>query len=276
MKELGKRVLVAIIGGPLILGSSFLGSYYFLFFILIINGLALWEFYTIYRNKGVYAYRVLGVALASFLVLASYPLPLEIFPALYFIVIAGIIFRHLKITEPDASTNTVYTLAGISYITIFLISLLKLRQEFSAWSGLESHLFAGGWFLLVMWASIWICDTLAYFGGRLLGKHKLAPHTSPNKTIEGAAFGLLGGVLSFLFIGHWLLPDLPYVYLWISGFIVGILGQTGDLVESRFKRDAGVKDTSAMIPGHGGFFDRFDSVIFVSPFFFLLFYFFRP
>lgn len=276
MKELSKRILVALWGVPLVLGLSYAGGYFFLLLVLLINGLALWEFYSIYYRQEIYTYRILGVALSTILLISAFWLPLEIIFINFWIVIFLILFRHLKITLPNSSTATVFTIGGIAYITLFLISLLKFRQEFSDWTGATSDIFAGGRFLVLMWISIWICDTFAYFGGMLLGKHKLAPQTSPHKTVEGAAFGLLGAMTIFIGFGSLFLPHLPRHYFWLSGLVVGVFGQIGDLVESRIKRDAGVKDTSTLLPGHGGFLDRFDSLIFVSPFFFVLFYFLRP
>ncbi|GAB4339773.1 MAG: phosphatidate cytidylyltransferase [Calditrichia bacterium] len=271
MKDLGKRLLVAVWGIPLILGLSFLGGYYFLIFLLVINGMALWEFYSIFQNKGYFPYRWWGLIGGELLLLGFYFLPAShLFPLLLLITLP-ILFRHLRLSQPSSAVNTLMTLGGLFYISTFLGSLLLLRQNFAAWSKAPDHLNAGGWFMLVLWLSIWACDTFAYFGGLKFGKHKLAPNTSPNKTIEGAVFGFLGGVLVFAFLGKYWLPYLPTYLLLVSGFLVGTAGQLGDLIESRFKRDAGVKDTSTLLPGHGGFYDRFDSLIFISPFLYLLF-----
>jgi len=272
VKELGKRVLVALWGIPLLLGMSYLGSFYFLLLILVINGMVLWEFFTIYRNIQVHAYRTLAVVLASLLILVSYFFSMEAIFAAYLLITALFLFRHLRISQPLSSTNTLFTLGGISYVTLFLISLLHLRLYFATWLNLSPDRFPGGRLLVILWISIWVCDTFAYFGGSLLGKHKLAPRTSPNKTIEGAISGLIGALIVFVPLGNWLLPEVSSTYFWLAGLIVGVIGQIGDLVESRFKRDAGVKDTSTILPGHGGFFDRFDSLMFVSPFMYLLFH----
>lgn len=272
LKELTKRVLMAAWGIPLILGLSYLGSYYFLFLVLIINSIALWEFYSIYRQKNRFAFRIPAIILSVFILLSSFWFEFSVTMFVYLGTILMILILHLKATPSEASSNTFLTISGISYISLFLATLVEIRQNFGMWQQLQSDIFAGGKFLILLWISIWVCDTFAYFGGRLLGKHKLSPKTSPNKTVEGAIFGLIGGIIIFVLFGPLFLPNLSRAFFWTSGIIVGIFGQIGDLVESRFKRDAGVKDTSTILPGHGGFLDRFDSIIFVSPLFYILFY----
>ena len=112
---------------------------------------------------------------------------------------------------------------------------------------------------------IWICDTFAYMFGILFGKHKLYEQVSPNKTIEGAVAGLVGSVLTVIIVKALGIIPMDWLSAIILGLTVGTFGQMGDLVESWFKRDAGVKDSSAILPGHGGMLDRFDSLLFLSP-----------
>ena len=107
--------------------------------------------------------------------------------------------------------------------------------------------------------------------GKSLGKHKLFKRVSPNKSVEGAVAGVVGSILVFLIVKWIEFVPISYVFAIISGLIVGIIGQLGDLVESWFKRDAGVKDSSNILPGHGGILDRFDSLLFVSPAFLILY-----
>lgn len=291
MSELGKRIGVALWGIPLLLLLTYMGGYYFLMLILIVNAMALWEFYSIQHNKQIYPYRVPGVVLSSVFLLITFFSP-RYGESLLLLSIIYILFVNLGKQEGLASKNAAFTISGFAYITLFLSTLITLRLNFDQWMptaaenislfGFENWLPtfgipltpAGGRYIIVMFASIWICDTAAYSGGRKLGKHKLAPNVSPNKTIEGAAFGLVFGILTFVLLGKLFLPELPLIYTFLSGAVVGIFGQIGDLVESRFKRDAGVKDTSTLLPGHGGFLDRFDSIIFVSPFLWALLHYF--
>lgn len=266
MKDLMKRLSVALWGIPLLIYICYQGGYFFLAFVLIVNGLALWEFYTIVNEKKIYPYRIPGVIVGSLFLILTYHYP-EFWQGMAFISIVLFLILHLRTPNGLASTNTVYTIAGFFYISVLLSSLLLLRMHFESWqpSASMTSLHAGGWFIVVMFGAIWVCDTAAYFGGMLMGKHKLAPNVSPNKTIEGAFWGLVFGIASFWGLGKIFLPEMSLNLALVSGTIVGTIGQLGDLVESRFKRDAGVKDTSALLPGHGGFLDRFDSIIFVSP-----------
>lgn len=267
MKELTKRIFVAVWGIPLLLILSYLGGYYFLGLILIINGMMLIEFFSIYQSKEIYSYKWLALFMGTLLLIFTF---YGLISELNLIILASVTIISLSLLFKQkgiSAYNMAFTLAGLLYISGFLAALLYLRIHFEALTANSMQVsYAGGRLLIVLWVSIWVCDTAAYFGGRAFGKHKLAPVISPNKTIEGGIFGLIFGIFSFVLLGGLLLPGLQPEYLWISGAVVGVLGQLGDLVESRFKRDAGVKDTSTILPGHGGFLDRFDSLIFVSPF----------
>jgi phosphatidate cytidylyltransferase len=130
----------------------------------------------------------------------------------------------------------------------------------------------GFWMVLTLFLMIWGNDVFAYFGGKTWGKTPLAPTISPNKTLEGFWFGFLGAAVGFL-IAYWLADPYPF-NLWAlfpAVLIIGILGPLGDIAESRLKRLANVKDSSSILPGHGGFFDRFDSMILTAPFIYFLY-----
>jgi phosphatidate cytidylyltransferase len=125
------------------------------------------------------------------------------------------------------------------------------------------------WLVLFPLALTWICDTAAMAAGTTIGGRKLAPVVSPNKTWAGAAGGLVGAVVGSFAIGELVLPRFGWhLYVWellAMGAMVGLLAQVGDVAESLFKREAGVKDSSSLIPGHGGVLDRLDSLYFVLP-----------
>jgi len=120
--------------------------------------------------------------------------------------------------------------------------------------------------LLTIAAVTWLGDTAAFFGGRAFGRHRLYPSVSPKKTWEGALCGLAGSVLGALAVRGLFWADADPVRLVVFAVLGGILGQTGDLVESVFKRSAGVKDSGSILPGHGGLLDRIDAFLFVAPF----------
>ena len=114
-----------------------------------------------------------------------------------------------------------------------------------------------------MFIGTWASDSFAYFAGRAFGSHKLAPAISPNKTIEGFFGGLIGTIAVIVGLG-WLLA-MPLPQMAALGAAIAVLGTLGDLVESMMKRQTGIKDSGAIIPGHGGVWDRFDSVLFTAP-----------
>ena len=124
--------------------------------------------------------------------------------------------------------------------------------------------------ILLLLAIVWFGDTAAYYGGRTLGRHLLAPKVSPNKTVEGAIAGLIGSVVAGAIGGTCFLHESLSKVVWIS-FATAIAGQLGDLAESILKRSAGVKDSSSIMPGHGGILDRLDSLFFATPIFYWFF-----
>ncbi|MTG97995.1 MULTISPECIES: phosphatidate cytidylyltransferase [Myroides] len=124
--------------------------------------------------------------------------------------------------------------------------------------------------IIGMFILIWTNDTFAYIVGKKFGKNKLFERISPKKTIEGFIGGIIFTILAGIILSQYF--DFFSIVIWISSAIfVGIFGTIGDLVESRFKREAGVKDSGAIMPGHGGILDRLDSVIFVAPFLYIIF-----
>jgi phosphatidate cytidylyltransferase len=124
--------------------------------------------------------------------------------------------------------------------------------------------------ILLLLTIIWIGDTAAYYGGRALGRHLLAPKVSPKKTVEGAIAGLVGSLIAGAVGGTWFLHE-PLPSLILISVITAIAGQLGDLAESVLKRSAGVKDSSSIMPGHGGILDRLDSLFFATPVFYWFF-----
>ena len=123
---------------------------------------------------------------------------------------------------------------------------------------------------MLLVAVVIVSDSLQYYTGRLLGRRPLAPRVSPKKTIEGAIGGVIFGILFMAVAGRFVLPVLGIPALALLGAVVVVLGILGDLFESRLKREAGVKDSSALIPGHGGVLDRIDALLFAIPAFYFV------
>lgn len=154
----------------------------------------------------------------------------------------------------SAGSHLSSALAAWIYIPVLLVVWPLLKRDVGA-----------NW-LTVALATAFLSDTVAYFVGRAIGRHKLYPEVSPKKTVEGAVGGLLGGVLAQVGMGtFWLLPELPLVHAIVLGILGSMLGQAGDLVESMIKRSCGVKDSGNILPGHGGMLDRIDALLFVAP-----------
>jgi phosphatidate cytidylyltransferase len=122
--------------------------------------------------------------------------------------------------------------------------------------------------LLFLLLCVWVCDSAAFYVGSTMGKRKLAPGISPNKTIEGSVAGVLGSVAAALLLRAVSLVTWPVAFVILSGAVIAVLAQLGDLAESMIKRDAGVKDSGNLIPGHGGMLDRVDALLFTVPIFY--------
>jgi phosphatidate cytidylyltransferase len=156
------------------------------------------------------------------------------------------------------------TLLGVAYAGGLPAFLLLIRH-----GELPLRSWAGAWLVFFPLIVTWVCDTAAMFGGRTFGGPKLAPTVSPGKTRSGTAIGVVGALAVAPLFTAWIFPRVGVeMRLWQALGIAGVLsvvGQVGDLAESVFKRQAGVKDSSHLIPGHGGVLDRLDSLYFVMP-----------
>jgi phosphatidate cytidylyltransferase len=168
----------------------------------------------------------------------------------------------IKGKTEGATSNLALSLLGFFYVA-GLFSYLILLREMSPES-IPNYKMGGVWIVYLL-ICIWSCDTFAYFIGAPLGKHPLSPRVSPKKTVEGFGGGILGAIAAAFFSHFVFFSSAQLKDLLIISAIVAFVGQVGDLTESLFKRDAQFKDTSHIIPGHGGILDRFDSLLFVSP-----------
>lgn len=254
---LGLRSLVALLGIPLMLGMAYLGGFWLAGLVAALSFLGLWEFYGLARSKGLHPLTWWGIAGGLLLVIylsLRWQSLLALLVLWLLLIMSRMVFRD---EVEEAISRIGITIMGVLYIPFLFGHMLLLRADYS---------FTGYKLLFFSMVLVWLCDTGAYFSGMLFGKHPLAPHISPKKSIEGLIGGLLVTIVAAVLLQKWWLWEISVIDSLILAAGVVVLGTLGDLVESLFKRDAHVKDTGSLLPGHGGILDRFDSMLFVIPF----------
>lgn len=252
------RILSAVIGAPIFVAMIWLGPGWFAVAITLLVVIGLFEYYLPWPNKNIYPAVSVGVAFGAALPILtitgyqSYIPPL--LAALVAIALTWQIFAQHRVR---AGVDAGVTVLGVLYAGLMPSFLISTR--------LMAH---GREYLLVAVGAVWACDIAAYFIGRWLGRHKLAPDISPHKTIEGAVAGVIATVAATAAgaAAGW----LSWPQAIALGALVGVLAQVGDLVASMLKREVGIKDYGTAIPGHGGILDRFDGLFFTAPFVFFL------
>lgn len=255
------RVLVSVAAIPIILAVCYLGGYFFLTLITAIGLISFYEFSLMVRSKNVSPNLLLGLLSVLVIVVNEYLSFLSVH-WIILLIVASLSIAELFRNKESAIFNLATALFGVFYLGLFSSTLISIR-EFYFNSG---EYLQGGLIVISMLAGIWICDSAAYYVGTAFGKHKLFPRVSPNKSWEGALAGFIFALLTLIVAKYIFLEFLSWKTVLSIGLIIGIFGQIGDLIESLIKRDAGVKDSSNFIPGHGGVFDRFDSLLFSAPF----------
>jgi phosphatidate cytidylyltransferase len=159
--------------------------------------------------------------------------------------------------EDDVLREIAVAAFPVLYLGLSLALALSVRELWGAGA------------LLLPFLTIVVSDSAQYYGGRLMGRRKLSPTISPKKTVEGAITGVLAAAVATPALAYWLLPGHPLWMLALLGVLLALTGIAGDLFESLLKRSAGVKDSSGLIPGHGGMLDRIDSLLFAGPVYYL-------
>lgn len=279
------RVLVAIVAIPLLLLIFETGGWAFSALTLAIAIGASFELVQIFSRLEARPYTVLLVGTIIIVhVLTAAGLYTDVLAersrglllTLFLLFIIALLARSLADRNDVAARRGPATAFSLLYVGVLPATVPVLYEginhylSMSVTSGvdglpLEPFSNASFEFILLIFASIWMCDTGAYIVGRAFGKRKLAPAISPNKSVEGAVGGLLFSIGTAMLVRHFFLDALQLVDAVAIGFIVAVTGQMGDLAESHLKRAAGIKDSSAIIPGHGGVLDRFDSLLLVAP-----------
>ncbi|SCM80425.1 Phosphatidate cytidylyltransferase [uncultured Sporomusa sp.] len=262
---LGMRILTAAIGIPIAIYIINYGAWLFAAAVILLALLAWHEFYKMMQAKDIQVHCGIGL-MGVILVLGCAWLgnAQELVMVILLVVLATIaksVVSHAKFGMTDAA----FTVLGTLYISLPFAHLLLLRFA-SPHEYIQTALGAlsvGAAYLWLAFIGTWASDTLAYFVGSTLGRHKLCPAISPGKTYEGAIGGLIGSIAGVSIMG-WV-SGLPLVHTLLLGLLVGFAAPLGDLAESALKRFAGVKDSGNVLPGHGGVLDRFDAIMFTVP-----------
>lgn len=246
------RYLGALIIAPILI-FIFLGGVYLKYFTILISMIGMYEFYKTMKVKDFNPIWPVGYAL----LICYYFINADIEKLAYMLIIALIVLFcipviNTKYTFIDVSLTILgFLYVGVFFSFIYLINIMP-NGKFLVW--------------LIFLAS-WLCDTVAYYTGKYLGKRKLCPKVSPKKTIAGSIGGLIGSTLALSVYGYFInafIHNIPFYHYIIIGLLCGVFCQFGDLIASSIKRYVGIKDYSNLIPGHGGILDRFDSILFAS------------
>jgi phosphatidate cytidylyltransferase len=261
LKEFLTRTASGLIYAAIMIGSIILHPLVFLVVFLFILVLGLIEFYRICSTGESLPMILPGITSGIVIFLAFFLINYVGADAKVLFLIPAIMLFLVILPLFKGETNMILT-ASYSFMGLIYVGLPVALFNF-----LVYHPYKEGFdyqIVLYLFLIIWINDTGAYVTGKLFGKHKMFPRVSPKKSWEGLIGGILFALLA-TWIGGSLFPDIPMLHLWILCPIIVITGTFGDLVESGWKRAAGVKDSGKLMPGHGGILDRFDSLLLAAP-----------
>ena len=271
LKTFLTRTTTAIVFVGVLLTAIFFNYISFVTLFLVVSIWGLIEFYQIAEKLGAKPYKWIGIisGLSLFMYgaisnsyyshLISPTAILSVVIVLPFFVFIAALFD----TTSNAITNLVFTLVGIIYAVLPFSLLTHIACIDQTFAGEIAHY--NFHYIVGIICLIWASDVSAYLVGSFIGKHKLYERISPGKTWEGTiGASILTIACSFLI--HQLFPELALKHWVVIAVLVSVFGTIGDLVESMFKRQAGIKDSGKIMPGHGGILDRFDSLLFVAPF----------
>ncbi len=251
---------MAVIFGPLLLYTCYLGGVALLILVELLLLLSLWEFFNLTKIRVYLPQKLLLILVALFIPYSIQQLGGEYLMEAIVAAVMIATLPHTFVSEVgDIGRSMAMGLLATLYLTVGFASMILIDDR-----GIIVGSPAGNW-LIFLFATLWIADTAAYFFGWKFGKTKLSPAISPNKTIIGFIGGFVGALLSALIFNFVFLSEAGFLILIGPAFAIALFGQLGDLVESIFKREMGVKDSSNIIPGHGGILDRFDSLVFAAP-----------
>jgi phosphatidate cytidylyltransferase len=274
VSELTRRVLFAVIAAPASIAIIYFGDWALAIVLSVLAALAAWELFRMARETGALPLEPAGIGLAALLPIAVHAQRLGIYTlsntaivTMVLLLFASTIWLRGPAGKPLSSVAI--TAFGVLYAGLFSYIYALRYHDYAVGAAAGTALV----FLPVLLT--WTTDVGAYAFGRTFGRKKLIPSISPGKTVEGAVGGL--GLAIFICLLYVRFILMPYAQLGLTiqgavlfAIVISVAAQTGDLAESLLKREAGVKDSSRIIPGHGGILDRFDSLLFVMPVAFLL------
>ncbi len=262
-KNLILRISVALIAIPSILWICYQDELWLKGMIVVFAVIAMAEFLWQegYRPKNFLAWYALFTVFWISLNANPYKGSSEAF--VLFLLISGMTFAVGKETPEKLYTKFIRLVFGVAYVGFLYTFVYKAAFDLDM--SLATFGSSGDW-MLFLFSILWVGDSAALLIGKAFGKHKLAPSVSPNKTIEGFVGGLLGAILVGVGMYFWKFNWLEWYEVLPLAIGCSIFGQLGDLLESMWKRSLNIKDSSNLIPGHGGMLDRFDSLLFAAPF----------
>lgn len=271
--ELARRTLFALAAIPIVLGAVYVGGVPLALLLALAAGVAAWEFFRLAARGEYQPFATIGIALAAALPLVAHAKRVALLaPTVTWMVLAALTIMALTVVARGPARRPIgaaaVTVLGILYTGGLLTYAYELRYH--RFTNYSLGAYAGAALLLFPLVLTWTSDTAGYFVGRAVGRHKLIPSVSPGKTIEGALGALvLTAVVSWVYVRYVLAPlasiVLPPGSAALFGVVVSVAVQAGDLVESLMKREVAVKDSSRLLPGHGGVLDRLDGMLFALP-----------
>jgi len=239
---------------------QFVPPLWFLLIIQILILASLIEFYNLFRVKKIFPQKIFGIILALIITSSFYFEGFSLAMAMFVCLLLAAVYYVLSVTSLEKvvsfPSEIALTFFGALYLSFTLDHFYLLKVE------------KGPFFIYFLLAVIFFGDTGAYMFGRLWGRRKMAPIASPHKTWMGGFGGIIFAVLGAVFIHFIILKEIALWKAIVTGIVVHIVAQFSDPLESLFKRAVGIKDSSNLLPGHGGFLDRMDSLVLATPFFY--------
>ena len=277
-----QRVITAVGIGIIVIPIMVFSKYIvYPIFLGLISAIAAWEMLRVFGFEKRYEISLPAYAVAGFLPVFAHDyfthgerinylliVGVVIFSFLLYLAMVCVIGKEIVIRRnEERPEDGKQKILGFTDVSAVFMSVSYIAVSFTSMA-LTRYTLNGQYTFVLVFVAAWMCDSFAYFTGRFFGKHKLAPHLSPKKTVEGSiggiVFAVLGCVLYGLAIEKITGLNARYLVLAATGLILSVVSQIGDLWASLIKREYGVKDYSQMMPGHGGIMDRFDSIIAIS------------